>query len=148
VNKMTKITIQSIVIALVVLIFVTLFGIQIITSFYQTYSPTLGDSTKLTTINASFERFANESSIYQDKIENESNKINLLATDDQGTKSTFAQLKTIFTFRSQAQDVQASTQTILDFIPVKFWSMLSIIFGIIVVTLIAGLIWRYREGLW
>lgn len=140
---MGKITLQSISIGLVVLVFLVIFGSSMITKHVEKYDLLIDPSTDL----SEFETRADELGAYSEGAETESEDITALPEDQETVTGGFGTLKLMWNTRSDVKNVQKSTESNLDFVPTTFWVMISILMGIVITGLIVGLVWRYKEGL-
>ena len=142
---MAELTLQSMAIGTVLFIFIAIFAGGIMIAFDDNYNVPLDSNTpNLTAIYSPYEA---EFEDYKDDAEDAGEDVRATDTDDQGLTAALRQLNRIMTIRSQISDINKDTEEVLWFVPTPVWSMISIIIGIIIVTIGIGFWWRYRKGL-
>ena len=135
---------QNITIGFVLFIFVIIFGASIIDTHVNVYD-----------IDTSYtDGISNKYGIYQDNLSKYSSDIedsedDVVATEDdaEGLIGTYGTIKSIFGIRSNIEKTQKDVESRFDFLPKEVWVLISIILAVIFITVIAGVVWRYKEGL-
>ena len=139
---MGKFNITDITIGVVIFVFVVLFGTSLISVHVDKYNIGSNPTTGMT-----YSEYEQNLSTYRDDVEDEYEKTKVKDGDAEGLLGTIGTIKKIFTIRDTVSDLQTDVEEDLFFLPKQFWEMIGIIVAIILVTTMATIFWRTREGL-
>ncbi|TRZ50908.1 MAG: hypothetical protein D4S01_05855 [Dehalococcoidia bacterium] len=134
--------ITDITIGVVIFVFVVLFGTSLISVHVDKYNIGSNPTTGMT-----YSEYEQNLSTYRDDVEDEYEKTKVKDGDAEGLLGTIGTIKKIFTIRDTVSDLQTDVEEDLFFLPKQFWEMIGIIVAIILVTTMATIFWRTREGL-
>lgn len=142
---MAEISLQSIGIAVVVVVFFGIFASGIITKTVQQYDITVDpDVPNLT----AYEGMEDDIEQYQFDAENKTGDITGSSGDSEGVKSTISAIKRLITIRDTVGDIKEENVNIFNrFLPVQFWIMVGSVIGLVFVFIIAVVLWRWKEKL-
>lgn len=132
---------QGIFIATVMSVFIIIFGASIIQSHVTNYNLPINPANNLSSFN---DRKANLSSTIGNA---EEENAEASETDTEGILGALSMINKIFFMRDDLRNTQKDVENNLGFLPKEFWVMIGIIISAIFVTIIAGLLWRYNQGL-
>jgi len=139
---MGKFNITDITIGVVIFVFVVLFGTSLISVHVDKYNIGSNPTTGMT-----YSEYEQNLSTYRDDVEDEYEKTKAKDGDAEGLLGTLGTIKKIFTIRDTVSDLQTDVEEDLFFLPKQFWEMIGIIVAIILITTMATIFWRTREGL-